>query len=141
MNIVTSYIKYIRYAYKHIPGASTVAMLKTVIENLPDSSSSRTKRLVNAFLICLIARYPPFLLRAESPSASACAIALFSCCEHVQRCIGLKRLRVIDCKGNKKKSYMLHLITFFFYFLPFSVEKHRKRHRGNRIWLPRYLLF
>ena len=94
------------------------------------------KALVNAFLICLIARYPPFLLGAESPSASACAIALVSCCEHVQRCIGLKRLRVIVCKGNKNKSYTPYLITIFFYFLPFSRGKTQKKTSGEPYLAP-----
>ena len=39
MNIVHPTIK-IGEAYKHIPGTSTVAMFKTVIENLPDSEES-----------------------------------------------------------------------------------------------------
>ena len=40
MNIVhPTYIR-IGEAYKHIPGSSTVAMFKTVIENLPDSEES-----------------------------------------------------------------------------------------------------
>ena len=39
MNIAP-YLYRIGDAYKHIPGTSTVAMFKTVIENLPDSSSS-----------------------------------------------------------------------------------------------------
>ena len=94
------------------------------------------KALVNAFLICLIARYPPFLLRTESPSASACAIALVSSCEHVQRCVGLKRLRVIVCKGNKNKSYTPYLITIFFYFLPFFRGKTQKKTSGEPYLAP-----